>query len=289
MSFQKNKNEMYMMPANFGPCASPRRREDGKRFIGDGPIKSNRYLAVAALEDPEQVEALLPEGMSLIAPFMIVGIDYLTEIPWLGKKQYALLIVNFPVCLRSDEGPMYGQFMSAIWENHVDPIITGREQLGFAKVFCEISDPVVDGSKVTITASEYGNKFFELTFDSSKIPQNPVVFDAVMKSKSDGMFHYKHMTHSAAPYSGTDADYIVLTPAEFDIPSGYEVQPMNEMKITPGYGDFKINALSWAESPAHHHKIQALSEIKLRGCIGGVHMKSESVNDIFNQRIVKKY
>ena len=32
-------------------------------------------------------------------------------------------------------------FLVVLWENLTDPILTGREELGFSKIYCEIPEP----------------------------------------------------------------------------------------------------------------------------------------------------
>ncbi len=288
MNFKAGK-EMYMMPANFGPCGGPRRKPDGRRFISDGPIKTTQYLSFCTLADPEQVEQILPDCMSLTAPMMVVGVQYLKEIPWLAKKQYALISVNFPVRVESDEGALSGLYMSAIWENHVDPILTGREQLGFCKILCEISDPLADGSKVTITASEYGNKFMELNFDPTKIPQMPTLLQAAATSESDGIFHYKYMAHAEPPYDKADTNYICMSPNKYELPKDYKIDPVKAPEVKPGFSTTKFSPLTWEQSPAHYQIIQTLSNIKVKDYIGGVYMDFDSINDLYDQRVVKSY
>lgn len=292
MSFQIDQAEMHMMPANFGPCGGPRRRPDGKRFVADGAIVTDRYVVLAEAEDPAQLEAILPEGMKLAQPLLIVAIDYLTDIPWLAGNKYALMFFDIPVILDSDEGPLKGHFMSCIFENEVDPIITGREQLGYCKILCEIDDPVVDGTMVTLKASEYGNEFLSMTFDAGQYPQDPGAFQAFFADMATdiGVFHYKYMQQIAAPADKADSNYICMTPNVFEFPVDEYAKPVTpDQVMKPGFGEFSMNELTWEQSPAHYNVIKTLSGIKIKRCIGGLYNKFYNLNDLYSQRIVKEY
>jgi len=63
------------------------------------------------------------------------------EIEWLAGRGYNILGVTFPAVFKGKEDTARGPFLTVLWENLADPIITGREELGFSKIYCELPEP----------------------------------------------------------------------------------------------------------------------------------------------------
>ncbi len=288
MSFTFENNKMYMMPVNFGASGGPRSRPDGSRFIYDNPTEVTRYSVALEASDPAQLEALLPDGMTLREPCFIIGVDYLRNIAWLAGKQYALLVINIPVQVNSDEGLLSGQFMASIWENEVDPIISGRDQLGFSKIYCEINPPEILGEKATISVSEYGNTFLRFEVDTGAAPPHLEQFNRCTDMK-DGVFHYKYRPRAESPFTEPEVDYLTLTPAVFTAPDGIDKSTYPEGYVKLGEGKAEWTELTWEQSPCHYHIIKKLCGINIKRCLGGINMSVYSENDYFEQRIIKRY
>ena len=63
---------------------------------------------------------------------------------------------------RRRRGRLSGNFTPVLWENLADPIMTGREELGFAKIYAEMPPPVVIGDTYSAIATWQGFRFFEI-------------------------------------------------------------------------------------------------------------------------------
>ena len=288
MAFIFDNNKMYMMPVNFGACGGPRRRPDGRRFIYDKPTELNRYTVALEVENPGQLEALMPDGMILREPYIIIGVDYLSNIAWLGKKQYALMTINIPVSVETDEGILEGQFMSCIWENEVDPIIFGRDQLGFSKIMCEINPPEINGEKTILRVSEYGSVFLRLEIDVGVSPQHLTQFSNSMDQKT-GVFHYKFKPKAESPFVQPEINYLTLTPAKYIMPADFSDTNYPKGYVKLGHGKAIWNELTWEQSPCHYNIIKTLSNIQIKRFLGAANMLVYSGNDLFDQRIIKRY
>jgi len=57
-----------------------------------------------------------------------------------------------------------GSFLAVLFESLCDPIITGREEHGFPKVFADLR---VEGDRYTL--SWFGHDFMTLDFDGAKV------------------------------------------------------------------------------------------------------------------------
>lgn len=278
-------DKMYMMPANMDACVSPRRRTDGKRYIYDNPINTTRYAVVYEVEHPEKLDSMIPEGLERSGNHLIVAVDYLSEIAWLAQKQYALLTVNIPVKSKGVfPKDIKGAFMCCIWENEMDPILTGREQLGFCKILCEIDPPVQDGHIVTVTAKEYGNEFLRIEADLGKGPQSLLKM-ATKANTGKGIFHYKYFPRVGDP-GKADVNCLVIQPPE-DLPSDVPKVPKKEMKLARG--GIKWTALDEKQSPAHTRIISTLAGLGVKKVYGAAWQHFYTLNDLFNQQVVKEY
>jgi hypothetical protein len=205
---------MYMMPTHFGPYTGPRRGPDGRTFACiDGP-KSTEY-SVSFLTSADQLEPLLPPGFSLQGePVVSVSTTQMKEIEWLAGRGYNVLGVTFPVSYQGKRDRAAGSLLTVLWENLADPIITGREQIGFSKIYCELPEPVVRAEETHLTASWLGFRFLDLRLTGMKeVPEAdfplppPVETDGV----AHGTLHYKYMPRTG-DWGVADAEYACLTP-----------------------------------------------------------------------------
>ena len=86
----------------------------------------------------------MPEHFEVGAePVVSVSASYMTEIEWLAGRGYNVLGVSFPAIFNGERDRAEGGLLTVLWENLCDPILTGREQLGFSKIYCELPEPVV--------------------------------------------------------------------------------------------------------------------------------------------------
>ena len=285
-----NQPGMFMMPMEFGPCGGPRRRPDGRRFVYDDYIDYNSYGVFAEAADPAQLEALLPPGSTLRNPYFLFSIDWIRKIPWLGGHEYALMYLLINAAVEGDAGRVCGQFTGAVWENHVDPILTGREQLGWCKVYCEISQPEVRDGAYELQAAEYGNKFVCMHIDPTKPVQAPELFQRALEDPDNqGMIHYKHMCRTEPPYWKTDADYLTLTPLASAMPADYVAKPQREPIFQTGSGTLEFSYLNWEQSPCHCNIINTLAGLKIKQFLGGFYSRTDAIDDLYDQHIIRHY
>ena len=147
MPYHFEPNRIYRMPTHFGLSTGPRQGPDGRKFAcKDNPKTTS--LTVSFLTNREQLAALLPPRFELAGePVVTIQASYMTEIEWLAGRGYNVLGVSFPATYCGEQDHVTGSFLTILWENLTDPIITGREELGFAKVYCELPSPrVLHGS-----------------------------------------------------------------------------------------------------------------------------------------------
>ena len=137
--FRFEEGRMYQMPVHFGPCCTPRQDPEGKRFCSYGPQESALHTLVCQTEGAA-VERFLPEGFSLRRPYLFFTHKMHRNLPWLAGRGYNVVTCNVPVTYTGTRETVRGQYQLAIWESHADPILCGREQLGYSKLYAEIED-----------------------------------------------------------------------------------------------------------------------------------------------------
>lgn len=94
----------------------------------------------------------------------------LRDIPWLAGRGYNILSVLLPVRFASESGTSVdGLFQAVLWENLGDSIITGREQLGHAKLYAQLPDPEQHDHRTAFSASWDGFTFSELELSCEQV------------------------------------------------------------------------------------------------------------------------
>ena len=183
---------MYRMPTHFGPAYGPRQGEGGKKFANIDSPKSTS-MSVSFLTNREQLEEFLPEGFELgSTPVVTVGASYMTEIEWLAGRGYNTLGVSFPAVFNGEKDHAVGNLLTVLWENLTDPILTGREELGFSKIYCELPEPRTINGQTHCIASWMGFKFLDMKLWNMKKQSLEEVAKSPRRQRNDGTLHYKY-------------------------------------------------------------------------------------------------
>ena len=282
MGYPLQSNRLYMMPTHFGPSPGLRQTPGGGRHISDRPIKILRY-SMPFMTRPEQLEALMPPGFSIFGdPVVTVDFTYQTDIPWLAGRGYNIVMVRFPAAFDGQRDQVRGQFVSVLWENMADPIISGREQLGFSKIFADIENPQDENGVIMAGASWDGFEFLRFRFSNSKSPSAEEMQQMMAVPLGDGLLHYKYVPATGEPWKEANSAYATLTP--FDTEEGIEIK-VKEVQL--GEGDLKFNRPTWEQMPTQNHIIEALCDLENLGYLPAYLMVTEDNNDLRGQRRLK--
>lgn len=282
MAYQFEPDRMYRMPTHFGPATGPRRGPNGEHFACiDNP--KTTAIAVSFLTNAAQLTPLLPPGFALGAePVVTVTASYITEIEWLAGRGYNTLGVSFPAVFTGQVDHVTGNFLTVLWENLTDPIITGREELGFAKIYCELPEPVVLHGATHCMASWLGFKFMDLTVDKLTPVSTHEIKEITSPAPNDGILHYKYMPRTP-PFSGewgrADAVYPVLTPA------ANPNRVIQEMWRGTGTVDF--HQARWEDLPTQYMIVNTLHAWEILEYRGATITKTVGGKDLRDQRILR--
>ena len=278
MSYTFQPKQIYRMPTHFGPATGPRQGPDGRKFeCKDNPKTTT--LAVSFLTNREQLEALLPQRFTVAGePVVTVCASYMTEIEWLAGRGYNVLGVSFPASFHGALDQATGSFLSVLWENLADPIMTGREELGFSKIYCELPEPTVTAGQWQATASWLGFRFLEL--DVTPLQQQSAAEIAALGDgdQSDGQLHYKYMPRTGE-WGSIDAAYTCLSPV------GHSNRVIHERWV--GDGSVRFHPARWEDLPTQYNIVNTFHALEIKEWRGASLTKSVGGEDLSAQRILR--
>ena len=240
----------YRMPRVFGPLPGPRNVPKDKQNLPNN--QTNLVIAVTALTDAARLEALLPPDCALEGePLLTISMTFMSNIGWLAGRGYTILNVGFRISHHApSKGRLAGQFTPVLWENLADPIMTGREELGFSKIYADMPPPVIIGNSYSGSAGWLGFRFFEI--EATDLEEAPLA-----PPPEEGAFHYKFIPRTAA-LGEPDAAYLEYAPRS--TASGN----MHLVKKLAGKGRFRFHEARWEDVPFQYPIINTLAALPVR-------------------------
>ena len=277
MSHEHRTGLMYRMPYGFGPTPGPRQGPDGQTFSWTHtPHKLT--VATSFLTDAAKLDALLPPGFSLAGePVVTVEFHVLSELEWLAGRGYSMLHVRFPATFQGTRDRATGSFLSVLWENLADPILSGREELGFAKLWCELPPPRLFRDKVACAASWLSHQFLELEVSAlGDAPFAAPPLPGLKGIRSDGTLHYKYIPATQA-WGQAAVQHACLSPA------GAKVRVE---RLSIGRGRVRFLPTSWEQMPTQFHVVSALAGLPQLEQREGWVMETRGASDLSEQRVL---
>ena len=278
MTYPLNPELMYMMPTHFGPMSGPRQGPGGEKFAFEQDQRKSMNVSVSFLTNAEQLKAFLPPGFELSGePVVTVSETFMKEIDWLAGRGYNVLGVTFPVVYKGQKDRATGPFLTVLWENLTDPILTGREQLGFSKIYCELPEPVVYNGGTHCTASWLGFRFLDIKLTNMKevAPADPAPPPA--DGTLSGTIHYKYMPRTGE-WGKADSAYAVLSPAA--------ANPAPPESLLQGDGTIEFHSARWEDLPTQYMIVNAFSALEIQE-YRGAHIEHRiGGGSLSNQRIL---
>jgi hypothetical protein len=200
----------YRMPAVFGPAPGPRQKADGTPWKPEETGTMNcQWMTVSYRTHREKLEKLLPPGFALRGePIVSVSYSFFKNLYWLAGRGYGILFVEIPVVYTGKTETISGSFCPVLWEGRPDAILTGREELGFPKLFADMPDINLDKQKGTAggEASWFDFKFFEIAVQG--LVESPNAEKKLPGPGGAAMF-YKYMPRtSIGGKEGKDIAYV---------------------------------------------------------------------------------
>jgi Acetoacetate decarboxylase (ADC) len=244
-----NLKPQYRMPRVFGALPGPRNVPKDKQNLPDN--QTELVVAVTALTDAKLLQELLPPDCALDGePLLTVSMTFKSNIGWLAGRGYSILRTSFRIAYESKtRGRLTGSFIPVLWENLADPIMTGREELGYAKIYAEMPAPVVIGGNYSAVATWQGFRFFEI--EATDLGETSAVPEPA------GSFHYKFVPRTGS-LGEADAAYLEYAPPS-QLATGYGGLKVTQRML--GRGSYKFHRARWEDVPFQYPIINALAAL----------------------------
>ncbi len=262
------------MPAHFGATPGPRQTLAGGRHdLRDSPHATSLWVQHAA--DGGQIAALLPAGfVPGPVPDLMVEIRNLTRVSWLAGRGYNIVTLSTAVVWTGAARPMAGRFQLVLWENMADPIISGREELGFAKLYADIPDLDIAPDRAAGHAAWDGFRFLDVAADGLR----EVARDGYAPPSGPG-FHWKYLPRTQ-DWGEHDVSCIVVTPPT------QGTRRLLETRLGQGRAGFA--RATWEQLPTLLHVVNPLAGLELGGCLAAGFSRSVGGKDFSDQQVLAR-
>jgi hypothetical protein len=271
-------DNILRMPATLGPAPGPRNMPHSRQHLlynGD-----STSITVKALTDAARLSAFLPPRCRLAGePVLIASITMLTNLGWLAGRGYNLVKIACEIIFDGEDGEVKGSMPLVLWENHADPILTGRDELGMTKLYCNIPNfSVVDG-KLRGSADWEGFRFFNL--NASDL-QPADLNSGVQPYGAPGgpktlCYRYQHVV----------GDWEKAAIAEMTVSTdGKGPAPVARERLT-GKGSFSFNAATWEDMPTQYTFVTSLASLPLLEFRGTQFMRSTNIADLAAMKTIR--
>jgi hypothetical protein len=259
----------YRMPVMFGPSISPRQGPDGIRYDFGGAQKT--LVKATFLTDAEPLESLLPPNFSLDGePTVTVEIQFYRHLEWLAGRGYNTFGIKIPVRFSGKQDTAAGPLLVVLWENMAEPIITGREELGFAKLYCEIPEPRVLAGAVHYVARWDGHEFAHLDLTDVEDSAAPAA-----SARVDGVLHYRYIPKLGLP-GHADVEHAALTPALGNT--------VTTSRYRSARASLKFFESKWQQLPTMYTVVNTLAALPLKKCLSASIAECVGGTDLSEQR-----
>lgn len=237
--FRFDDTKCYRMPAHFG----------GYDYAAEGTRYNDTVaLSLSYTTERTMLEAYIPEAFELVRPELNFGFTQCRRVDWMAGSSYNLVQVSAPVRFDGARDRVEAEYVLVIWENKTTPILTGREETGFPKIYADIEDLHSFAGNYFTTVSYEGNTFLRLHF-SDAVPVGEQEL-AGMKNMPMDAIGWRYIPKVGGP--GADLSQPILFPQEAEVARAWT-----------GKGAVQWTELSWLQSPSQAHIIKALAGLPL--------------------------
>lgn len=219
--------------------------------------------------------------------FATFSLSTLGNLEWLGGKGYSHfgLYVHGVEYTRGNGDKVKGTFLPVLFENLADPIVSGREELGMPKVFCDLDvRRVADTWRVT--AGWMGSDFLDLSLtglgeDAARTtPENSIAAD----TEGRALLLYKYIPKvgnlGSKERGQADVEHAVIVPSADEAKAPRKV----EKTMMAEKAQIKWDALDWKRLPTLHHIVDRLAEIPVFEVVEAKIEEGKGLSDVRGAR-----
>ncbi|OLN88496.1 3-hydroxybenzoate 6-hydroxylase 2 [Colletotrichum chlorophyti] len=286
--WSKKKDLYWRMPLGFGPFPGPRQDFHGRRQ----PAELERTfttMSVKFLTSRTFLETILPtESFRFKEPGTVcsasLSITRLNNMSWLGGGGYNHLglYIHGIEYVKRDGTTIDGTHLAVLFESLADPIISGREELGMPKLFCDIDfEHHVTESRVR--ASWRGATFADISIKNLR-SDDPETEHGTIGGEADyGILTYRYIPSVGEP-GKADAEYACVVPHQDearDIPTTvHAVSRSSDVSV-------KMEGHDWEKLPTLHHITRILAEVPIYEIVGAKVVEGTGVPNVSSCRRIE--
>ncbi|KAF2823226.1 FAD/NAD(P)-binding domain-containing protein [Ophiobolus disseminans] len=300
--WENKKDLLWRMPISFGPMPGPRQDFYGKPR--DGSKATFTTASVKFKSSRTVLENLFPTAnLKFAAPDTIAYATFaatkLDNLEWLGGRGYTHfgLYIHGVQYTKASGETVTGTYLPVLFENLADPILSGREELGFPKLYCEL-DLKHESQNWSLDAGWMASKFCNFTL--SNLSDAPVTNGEPSPPAPTGppnphapppppvetcLFFHKHIPSTGRAERGqTDASYTAFLPNDADAQT---VERKVGKTLQAASAAVKFDALDWTALPTLHHVVARLAEVPVYEVVEAKIVEGTGVSDVSAVRRVE--
>jgi Acetoacetate decarboxylase (ADC) len=284
-------SEYKRTPTAFGPFPGPRQSLTGIKHRNSVTTTLTATITFKTLK--ADIESLLPNSnysfqtpSADIYAYASLVSKRLGNLDWLAGRGYDLysLYIHGVQYTRPEDSQVYrGSYLPVVFENMADPIISGREELGWPKLFSDIAVQH-NGDSYEVALSWHGSSFGRVTMEGleevSGTPKLKTPASPASAGEDKGVLLHRYVPGVGRP-GMADADYQVWIDAAKDA----EVVMTNvKRKWVARKSSFQFDGLDWQRLPTLHHIIARMAEFTVVEVIEGVVVEGVGCSDLSSSK-----
>ncbi len=308
--WQQNRNLYWRQPTVFGPMPGPRQDFHGNSHLSSSSSSSSMTATIKFKTSATLLRTLFPNSSYRFnKPDTVAqasfSVQTLKNMAWLGGGSYDLLgfyIHDVQYTTHSGE-TLHGSYCPVMFENLTDPILSGCEELGYPKLYSDISVTPRDDAdandveaRIAWRGAEWATFHWRsLTDQAQQQPSRTGVSqngahqddDDVKDNNShnqEGMFVHKCIPASDGAERAqrrADAEYDVFIPAVET--GGTRTKRVRKAE----HAEFKFEDLGFERLPTLHHIVSRLAEIPVFEVVEASLVEADGVGDLSGARRIE--
>jgi len=288
-----NPNMYRRMPIVFGPFPGPRIDSYGRRRLADGSVRRFTTASIKFKTSRTFLEGILPNAQFSFASADTVATasfscTRLDELAWLGGQgsTHLGLYVYGVKYTKKDGTSVTGTYLPIMFESLTDPIVSGREELGMPKLFCDIEMHNRSHS-CHISASWRGATFANLSL-ANLTEDKPEMEHGTIGGEADyGILVYRYIPAVGQP-NKADAEYACVIPHEEEATVQQStVERVWRANVERGDATVDVKGLDWDALPTLHHVADVLAKVPVYEILTAKVVEGRGVPDVTAARRIE--
>ncbi|KAK2019982.1 FAD/NAD(P)-binding domain-containing protein [Colletotrichum eremochloae] len=286
--WSKKKDLYWRMPIGFGPFPGPRQDFYGRRQPSELD-RTFKTISIKFLTSRTLLEAILPtDSFRFKAPGTVCTVSLsatqLNNMSWLGGGGYNHLglYIHGIEYVKRDGTSVNGTHLAVLFESLADPIVSGREELGMPKLFCDI-EVEHHATAARVRALWRGTKFIDMSLDDLRRDEPETEHGTIGGEADYGILTYRYIPSVGNP-GKADIEYACVVPHEEE---EREVPATVHAVARSPSASVKVEGHDWEKLPTLHHIAKFLAEMPIYEILGAKVVEGTGVPNVSAARRIE--